>query len=304
MTRNFAILLGALLAVAGSATGADLRGEEAPSGRETITFESYLGKIREHLPELRKNRIAVERARNARLAADAGFDAMVEGSGAWNKTWRYSNNPFSRTGYENNYTANLGVSKKIAPTGTTLSAGASYTRFSSEIDYGSFVLPEAFHYPSYYAGFTQSLLNNAFGIIDRFAANDAEMKTAIEKLRAENAEKSDLNRYRKLYFDWIEYAARLDLLKKSIVNAEALRDRVASKFRLGLAHKTILRDRVVRLLLPELSGLLFHHGRRRCFRFAQLDIQPDRLGEIIAQCRLQLVGCHSGLQMFVLLRQA
>ncbi len=235
MIRYCAIFCAALLAAAGLTAGTAYP-QEGTAPKETLSFESYLGKIREKLPELKKNRIAVERARNARLAADAPSDTMLEGSGAWNKTWRYSSNPFSRRGYESTYSANLGVSKKIPPTGTTLRAGASYTQFRSDIDYGSFVLPDAYHYPSYYAGFTQSLLNNAFGVIDRFAARDAEMKIAIEKLRADNADKSDLNRYRKLYFDWVEQAEKLTLLQKSIANAEALRDQVARKFRLGLAE--------------------------------------------------------------------
>jgi outer membrane protein TolC len=203
--------------------------------KTVISYADYMGKIREKLPELRKNRLAVEKAGNARLAAGAAGDTKLDAAGSYSRTWRYSNNPFSRTGYENYYDANLGLSRKFTATGTTLSGGVAYSQFRSEIDYDNFNLPDAYHYPSYYLGFSQSLLKNAFGTVDRFARNDAEMKLAIEKLRAENSDKNDLNQYRKLYFSWIEYARRLELLARSIQNAEALHAQVLRRFRAGLS---------------------------------------------------------------------
>lgn len=224
---GLALLAPAARAAADAADNADRKA--------VISYSDFMAKLREKLPELRRNRIAVEKADNARLASGAAEDTRLDGSGSYSRNWRYSNNPFSRTGYENYYDANLGLSKKFSATGTTLSGGVAYSQFRSEIDYGDFNLPGAYHYPSYYLGFSQSLLKNAFGTVDRFARNDAEMKLSIEKLRAENADKNDLNQYRKLYFSWIEYARRLDLLARSIQNAEALHAQVLRRFRAGLS---------------------------------------------------------------------
>lgn len=243
-------LIGILAAAALLAPAASGAAETAGNAEKkaVLSYAEFMVKIREKLPELRKNRIAVEKAGNTRLAAEAAEDTKIDAAGSYARTWRYSNNPFSRTGYENYYDANLGLSRKFSATGTTLSGGVAYSQFRSEIDYGSFIMPDAYHYPSYYLGFSQSLLKNAFGTVDRFARNDAEMKLSIEKLRAENADKNDLNQYRKLYFSWIEYARRLELLAESIRNAEALHAQVIRKFRAGLADNDDVQNAAASLL--------------------------------------------------------
>ncbi len=206
------------------------------TSRRVIAYTDFVDKIKEALPQIRKNRIAVKRAENAALAGKGIFDTNIEASASWNKTWKYSYNPFSRTGYETDYAGSWGLTKKFFSTGTTISGGISYQQYQSDIDYGSIAIPDTYHYPAYYVGFSQSLLKNSFGVVDRFALKDAEMKKEIEILRAAHNDDSALNYYRKLYFDWIESGFRIELLKKTIIDAAALRNRVIRKFQLGLAE--------------------------------------------------------------------
>ena len=104
----------------------------------------------------------------------------------------------------------IGLTKKIAQTGTEISTGAAYNRTEYGAD-GS----AAYHYPSLYLKFNQSLLKNAFGIVDRYAVNNAKMQYDIEKLREIETNKTDINYYKKLYFTWIEYREELKLINSS-----------------------------------------------------------------------------------------
>lgn len=206
------------------------------SAKSTISYKEFMEKIRASIPHIRKNSLAVKRAENAKRAGESPFDTRLESSASWNKTWKYSYNPFSRTGYETEYAGSLGITKKLYSTGSVLSGGISYRQYQSDIDYGSLTIPDTYYYPAYYAGFSQSLLKNSFGAIDRFASKDAEMKEEIEQLRASQNDDNDLNYYRKLYFDWLESIERLELFKKTIDDAVKLKERVNNKFRLGMAE--------------------------------------------------------------------
>ncbi len=222
--------------------------DEEKTVRREVSYLEYLARIRESLPEIRKNALAVDRARNTLRGTGSAEDINLEGTASYGKTTRYASNPFSRPGYEKNYTADMGLTRKIIESGTTLSAGVGYTRNSPNINYGDYDLPPAYHYPSYYLGFSQSVLKNAFGVVDRYASKDAGMKLEIEKLRNSENNKSTLNPYKKLYFDWIEYARRLELLNKSVDNARSLLEQVNRKFRTGLAENDDVQNATATLL--------------------------------------------------------
>ena len=213
-----------------------------------VSYGEYMTRITESLPEIRKNSLTIERARNAIGAAGSAEDTGLLGSASYGKTTRFASNPFSRPGYETTYTADLGISRKIIQSGTALSAGLGYTQNRPDINYGNYVLPQAYHYPFYYVGFSQSVMKNAFGVVDRFALKDAEMKLAIEKIRKTEYDKTTLNPYKKLYFDWIEYEQRLELLNKSIDNAKSLLEQVNRKFRTGLAENDDVQNATATLL--------------------------------------------------------
>ncbi len=200
-----------------------------------ISYRDYIDTITQKLPELKRNEIQVQRAKNTLDGTESTEDTFLEGDATYTRTKQYSRNPFSRTGYTSEYTANLGIARKFNRTGTTLSTGLSYYQLDNDINYEGAAIPNTYYYPSVYLKFSQSLLKNTFGIIDRFAKNDAAMKLEIEKLRRSESDKSDMNYYRKLYFDWVEYLEQLRLINESIRNARALSNQVSRRFRSGLA---------------------------------------------------------------------
>jgi hypothetical protein len=209
--------------------------QEQKAPGKKISYRDYIGTITQKLPELRRNEIQVERAKNTLYGTESTEDTFLEGDATYTKSKQYSMNPYSRTGYTSEYTANLGIARKFNRTGTTVNAGVSYYEFRNDINYEGVSLPNTYYYPSAYIKFSQSILKNTFGVIDRFAKNDAVMKLEIEKLRRGEADKSDLNYYRKLYFNWIEYLEQIKLINESIENARALSNQVARRFRTGLA---------------------------------------------------------------------
>lgn len=207
--------------------------KEAPGKK--ISYQDYIDTITQKLPELKRNEIHVQRAKNTLYGTESTEDTFLEGDATYTRTKQYSRNPFSRTGYTSEYTTNLGIARKFIQTGTTVNAGVSYYQLNNDINYEGAAIPNTYYYPSVYLKFSQSLLKNTFGIVDRFAKNDAAMKLEIEKLRRREADKSDLNYYRKIYFNWVEYLEQLRLINESIRNARALSNQVSRRFRSGLA---------------------------------------------------------------------
>ena len=206
----------------------------AAEAKQRMSYEEYISVITKKLPELRKNRLQVDRAENTRDAAGTITDTQLEGSGTYSKNTQYSTNPYAASGSTRNYSANLGLSRRIIQSGTTLNAGLGYNQNQYDAEINGYRVDDTYR-PSYYVGFSQSVMKNAFGVVDRFSKNDAEMKLAIQKLQQQESDKTSLNAYRKLYFMWIEYAETLELLKDSIRNAKALYSEVQRKFRTGLS---------------------------------------------------------------------
>jgi outer membrane protein TolC len=96
-------------------------------------------------------------------------------------------------------------------------------------------LSDTYYQPAVYATIAQPLLLNAFGILDRFAENSARMKLQIAELQAREQTSADLNRYRKLYFQWITSRQVTGLILDTIQNARTLDNQIARKFATGLA---------------------------------------------------------------------
>jgi len=224
----------------------------APGATQQISYNEYISILSKKLPELRKNRLQVERAVNTRYAAGTITDTNLEGSGTYSKNTQYSTNPYAASGSTRTYNANLGVSRRILQSGTTLNAGVGYVQNQYNAEINGYRVNDTYR-PSYYIGFSQSVLKNAFGVVDRFSRNDAEMKLAIEKLQQQENDKISLNAYRKLYFTWIEYAETLSLLKESIRNARVLYNQVQRKFRTGLSDNDDVQNAADTVLQYQIS---------------------------------------------------
>jgi outer membrane protein TolC len=198
---------------------------------ETVTYKQFLDRVSAVLPELKKNKIQVEKAKNTLYGAGSAEDINLTAETGYSKTDEFSKG--TTTG-KKDLSSKLGLSKKIAQTGSNLNVGAAYNR----TEYGS--VSDPYYYPSLYVKFSQSLLKNAFGIVDRYAVNNAKMQYDIAKLKEIQSNKTDLNYYRKLYFLWIEYREQLKLLNISINTALKLSESVKGKYRSGLVNNADL----------------------------------------------------------------
>ncbi|HPS87857.1 MAG TPA: TolC family protein [Spirochaetota bacterium] len=202
--------------------------EENSKHAEKISYKYFIDSIKQQLPELRKNRLQVEKAKNTVYGAGSTEDIYLSGETGYSKSDILSQG--TTTG-KKDYSSKIGLTKKIARTGTEISTGAAYNRTEYGND-GS----TAYHYPSVYVKFNQSLLKNAFGTVDRYAVNNAKMQYEIEKLREIESNKTDMNYYKKLYFTWIEYREELKMINSSISTSKKLAENIKNRFRSGMVN--------------------------------------------------------------------
>ncbi len=195
---------------------------------KVITYEEYLKAVTDSLPEIRKNRLQVEKAQNTLDGSYSKGDVNLVGSGTYSSSDEYNTNMYSDTRRVTEYSFSAGVSKKFTGSGTTLEAGAGHDTITTE-GYGTR------YYPSVYIKFSQSVLKNTFGVIDRYAEKNAEMKLEIEKIRQAQSDRDALNYYKKLYFTWIELVERIELMRKSINYATEIQSDTEKKYKSGLA---------------------------------------------------------------------
>ncbi len=201
------------------------------TARQSLSYNEYLSIVQKKLPELNRSSLSVETAEKDLLKSKSSTDTNFTGNGSYSQGVNYSTSlPGTKT-RTNSWSLNAGLSKRISATGTTIEAGTELDR--TWLDDGGY----DYYTPSVYAKFTQSLLQNAFGVIDRFAENDARMKLDIEKLKKSETDKSYLNYYKKLYFTWIVQIEQLNLLRKSLSDTRNLEIEIEKKVRNGLTDR-------------------------------------------------------------------
>jgi len=208
-----------------------IAGENTKSA-EKISYKQFIESVKQQLPELKKNRIQVEKAKNTLYGAGSSRDIYLSGESGYGKSDILSNGTSTE---KKDYSSKVALTKRIAQTGTEISAGAAYSRTEYETAGAT-----AYSSPSVYVKFSQSLLQNAFGTIDRFAVNNAKMLYEIEKLRETESNKSDMNYYRKLYFTWIGYREELKMINSSINTAIKLADSIKNRYRSGMVNSADL----------------------------------------------------------------
>lgn len=222
---------------------------QVPDGNsgESIGYNEYLSILQKKLPELNRSTLTIESAENNLLGAESSSDTNLSGSGSYSRGVNYSSSTPDYKSESSTWSLNGGLSRKFNTTGTKLEAGTGYDYTTVDNSgYRSYT-------PSVYVKFTQSLLQNAFGVIDRFSVNDASMKLAIEKLRKSETDKSYLNYYRKLYFTWIIQREKLSLLKKSVAETKDLESEIERKVRAGLTDRLDIQTVRALLLQYELT---------------------------------------------------
>lgn len=213
-------------------TAVNIIAEENVNSIEKISYKQFIESVKQQLPELRRNRIQVEKAKNTLYGAGSSRDIYLSGESGYGKSDVLSGGTSTE---KRNYSSKVALTKRIAQTGTEISTGAAYNRTVYDTAGAS-----AYSSPSVYVKFSQSLLQNAFGTIDRFAVNNAKMLYEIEKLREIESNKSDMNYYRKLYFTWIGYREELKMINSSINTAMKLADSIKNRYRSGMVNSADL----------------------------------------------------------------
>ncbi len=234
--------------------------DEAGRVIKTISYEEYIAEIEKALPELKSNEINVLSAENRVKSAKSGGDISLNaGATAYsNKEYSGINNKGDVKGYD--YYA--GLSKTITSTGTTLSGTYNYTKNSysnfSTSDYSSYE-------PSVTVRLSQPLLYNFLGKVDRYSENNAKMQLEIAKYQLQENNKSVLNAYKKLYFQWVMYKENIKNFDDAISNSNALKEQIRRKLNAGLADNDDYQSAI--------TSVLGYENQRREYETALKNIE-------------------------------
>ena len=200
-------------------------------GRNTVTYDEFIKRIEKTLPEIKSNKTNVLLAENDIKRAKSAGDITVDAGGDYGNQEQY--NITTGSGNVSNSTFYAALSKKLIPTGTRLNTEFNYAK-TSYSDYNS--IPDYSTYePSVSFKISQPLLYNFLGKVDKYAEKNAEMLFEIEKVRYLENNKSILNAYKKLYFEWILYKELLTNLKESIKNSKTLEAQIKRQVKAGLS---------------------------------------------------------------------
>jgi len=218
--------------------------EASSADRKTISFDEYISGIEKTLPELKSNEMDILSAENKVKSAKSGGDTSLTAGGTAFSNTAYSgiNNKGDVDGYD--YYA--GLSKTITSTGTTLSSRYnysknSYSNFSLSPDYSSFE-------PSLTVKVTQPILYNFLGKVDRYSVDNAKMQLEIAGHQLQQNNKSVLNAYKKLYFQWIAYKENIRNLDEAVNNSIKLKDQVKRKMEAGLSDNDDYQNSIASIL--------------------------------------------------------
>jgi outer membrane protein TolC len=207
--------------------------ETVSSERKTLSLDSFVKQLGEVLPELKSNTIDLLSAENDLRSSKGTGNVALTADGSMSSAKQYSD-PGGTSGKIQENSLSVGASKKIVSTGTTVKTTVGYDRDS----YSSFpsASDSTTYRPTATLKVTQPLLYNFLGKVDQYTEKDATMKVEVQKLRLSANNKSTLNAYKKLYFQWELYRRILKDNEDSISNAKRLNEQLAQNFRAGLAE--------------------------------------------------------------------
>lgn len=221
--------------------------EESGNFKKTISYTDYIAEIEKSLPELKSNEMNILSAENKVKSAKSGGDISLTAGGNAYSNKQYSG--ISDKGDVKGYDYNAGLSKTITSTGTIVSGTYNYSKngynnFSSASDYTAYE-------PSVAVKVTQPLLYNFFGKVDRFSENNANMQLEIAKSQLQENNRSVLNAYKKLYFQWIMYHDIIRNLDEAIRNSNILKEQIKRKVNAGLADNDDYQSSITSVLTYE-----------------------------------------------------
>lgn len=247
------------------------------SKKEPLKFNHYLTSIIEALPEIKANGMNLLFQANAIQSAKSLSDLSLKGGAKYSNNNQYAMMPSLISGKTESYDAYAALNKKLTSTGTELSLGIDYTK--TQYQYHS--IPGFSTYnPSVSLTLKQPLLYNFFGKIDRYAEKNEEMKLDIEKVKLLENNKSALNAYKKLYFQYLFYQNSVKNLEEAIKNSKSLRDQVARNLKFNLAEDDDYQGTVASVLnyeqqLQDYQTILKHIEKQMAVYIETEKVTPD-----------------------------
>ncbi len=264
--KPFIILLALCLSVAGTAqksAGVKKKTpvvkksvEEKTTGNIPLSFENYMILIRGQLPELKQSEFLVRRARLGLTRARSVDDFILNLNAGYFK--KNSLGTDGTYGDDHNKGSKFGgrIEKVFSLTGTRLGVGAEYADVYSEVtipgvrmdpltglpQMADMQTQDTYYQPKVTFEFTQPLLHNTFGVLDRFNADSAKQQLDITKLQKGEMDRMTLTVFKKAYFQWAFLKTVLFMLEKSVRNAKTLEGQIYRKFSSGLADNDDLKN--------------------------------------------------------------
>jgi len=202
--------------------------EEKKNSKEVISFDNYLQIINKKLPELKQNKIKLEKSKNLIFQSKGVDDFKLTGEVKYLKAKQYS----ATVDNSKSYLFTTGVQKIVSQTGTRVATSLTYNQTDSESTSNS---TSNLYQPSVSVTVTQPLLYNYFGKLDRYSKKNSKMNLKINKVKLELENRSLINYYQKLYVKWLQYDSGLKILAQNIVAAKKLEGQVKRKVKRGLA---------------------------------------------------------------------
>ncbi len=223
-------LLTALLLCSTSAFSADVS-EKAKS----LDFKLYLETVTSNMPEIKANGIDLLTQINALKSARSLSDISLTSSGAYSSSSQVLAYLGNEAGNSISSELTAGLAKKFTSTGTDVQVDLGYSRSGME-GFSAFESRNTYT-PAVGITVKQPILYNFLGKIDRFTENNTAMQVEIEKVKILESNKSTLNSYKKLYFQWIFFIKQLDNTEKELANSIIQRSQVKRNYQNGLADE-------------------------------------------------------------------
>lgn len=215
--------------------------EKAPVEKSVISYDSYLQQVSASLPEIKANGISLMTAENTLRSAQGAGNTTLTSDAGYSSATVYGTNPSQSTTTKER-SGSIGLSKKIVSTGTQISGTTGYARDEYSTSSGNSYTPTAS------LKITQPLLYNFLGKVDSFAQKDAAAQIEIEKVKLGESNKSTLNAYKKLYFQWELYRRVILNNEDSVSQAGTLSARVSQNLKAGLTEEYSYQQTVSSLL--------------------------------------------------------
>ena len=195
---------------------------------DSSNYSIYIENVRKKLPEIKKNEISLQKINNDILRTRSIDDIFITMNALFQNiddkqlsVDRFIDSSHFGTGI------NFQLQKKFSKTGTVLNFTSSF--WDQKYTRDGIDLFDNVYEPMFSLTFSQPLLNNRFGLIDKFSMENAKIKYNIEKLRSTLSDEQIINYYSKKYFDFLANKEIVTLIDQSIKNTNILYKQIKDK---------------------------------------------------------------------------